>query len=40
VVVCADLFAHLLATGEPEQTTIVFCAADAHAGALGGSAAS
>src|SRR5450830_513367 len=28
---CADLFAHLVATGGPEQKTIVFCARDQHA---------
>lgn len=28
---CADLFHHLLATGGPEQKTIVFCHRDAHA---------
>jgi len=28
---CADLFAHLVATGGPEQKTIVFCARDHHA---------
>ena len=28
---CEDLFAHLLATGGPEQKTIVFCARDRHA---------
>ncbi len=28
---CADLFAHLLATGGPEQKTIIFCARDHHA---------
>ncbi|HEX5501878.1 MAG TPA: DEAD/DEAH box helicase family protein, partial [Thermomicrobiales bacterium] len=30
----ADLFAHLLATGGPEQKTIVFCARDSHADAV------
>ncbi len=29
---CQDLFDHLLATGGPEQKTIVFCARDRHAG--------
>ncbi|MCC6627732.1 MAG: DEAD/DEAH box helicase family protein [Chloroflexi bacterium] len=28
---CADLFAQLLATGGPEQKTIIFCARDRHA---------
>ena len=28
---CEDLFQHLLATGGPEQKTIVFCASDGHA---------
>lgn len=28
---CGDLFNHLLATGGPEQKTIVFCARDSHA---------
>ena len=28
---CEDLFAHLLATGGPEQKTIIFCARDRHA---------
>jgi type I restriction enzyme R subunit len=28
---CADLFQHLLATGGPEQKTIIFCARDTHA---------
>ena len=28
---CDDLFDYLLATGDPEQKTIIFCAADAHA---------
>jgi type I restriction enzyme R subunit len=28
---CRDLFQHLLATGGPEQKTIVFCARDRHA---------
>lgn len=28
---CEDLFQHLLATGGPEQKTIIFCASDAHA---------
>ena len=28
---CADLFAHLVATGGPEQKTIIFCARDHHA---------
>jgi len=28
---CKDLFAHLLATGGPEQKTILFCARDRHA---------
>jgi type I restriction enzyme R subunit len=28
---CADLFAHLVASGGPEQKTIVFCARDQHA---------
>lgn len=28
---CADLFSHLLATGGPEQKTIIFCARDTHA---------
>ena len=28
---CADLFTHLIATGGPEQKTIVFCARDHHA---------
>lgn len=28
---CKDLFAHLLATGGPEQKTIIFCARDRHA---------
>jgi type I restriction enzyme R subunit len=28
---CQDLFAHLLATGGPEQKTIIFCARDRHA---------
>ena len=28
---CADLFAHLVETGGPEQKTIVFCARDHHA---------
>ena len=32
---CADLFAHLVATGGPEQKTIVFCARDQHADARG-----
>lgn len=31
---CADLFQHLLATGGPEQKTIVFCARDTHADAV------
>ena len=31
VAMCDDLFAHLLETGGPEQKTIIFCAADAHA---------
>lgn len=31
---CADLFDHLLASGGPEQKTIVFCARDAHADAV------
>ncbi len=29
---CRDLFDHLVATGGPEQKTIVFCASDRHAG--------
>ncbi|HEX9987502.1 MAG TPA: DEAD/DEAH box helicase family protein [Chloroflexia bacterium] len=28
---CEDLFSHLLATGGPEQKTIIFCARDSHA---------
>ncbi len=28
---CRDLFDHLLATGGPEQKTIIFCARDSHA---------
>ncbi|MBM4142643.1 MAG: restriction endonuclease subunit R [Lentisphaerae bacterium] len=28
---CKDLFTHLLATGGPEQKTIIFCARDRHA---------
>ena len=28
---CNDLFAHLIATGGPEQKTIIFCARDFHA---------
>ncbi|HEX8164909.1 MAG TPA: DEAD/DEAH box helicase family protein [Beijerinckiaceae bacterium] len=28
---CADLFDHLLATGGPEQKTIIFCQRDSHA---------
>lgn len=31
VAMCDDLFTYLLETGGPEQKTIVFCAADAHA---------
>lgn len=31
---CRDLFAQFLATGGPEQKTIVFCARDAHADAV------
>ena len=31
---CSDLFAQLLATGTPEQKTIIFCASDAHADAV------
>jgi type I restriction enzyme R subunit len=31
---CADLFEHLLATGGPEQKTIIFCARDSHAQAV------
>jgi type I restriction enzyme, R subunit len=31
VAMCDDLFQYLLETGGPEQKTIVFCAADAHA---------
>lgn len=31
---CADLFAYLCETGGPEQKTIIFCARDAHAGAV------
>jgi len=31
VAMCKDLFAHLLATGGPEQKTIIFCARDRHA---------
>ena len=27
---CQDLFQHLLATGEPEQKTIIFCVRDTH----------
>ena len=33
---CEDLFAHLLATGGPEQKTIIFCARDSHASAVAG----
>ena len=28
---CCSLFLHLLATGDPEQKTIIFCASDSHA---------
>ncbi|MZP28709.1 DEAD/DEAH box helicase family protein [Heliobacterium undosum] len=28
---CSDFFSHLLATGGPEQKTIIFCASDDHA---------
>jgi type I site-specific restriction endonuclease len=28
---CQDLFQYLLATGGPEQKTIIFCARDRHA---------
>ena len=28
---CCSLFLHLLATGGPEQKTIIFCASDSHA---------
>ncbi len=31
IAMCDDLFQYLLETGGPEQKTIVFCAADAHA---------
>lgn len=31
IAMCEDLFAHLLATGGPEQKTIIFCARDRHA---------
>ena len=31
IAMCDDLFKYLLETGGPEQKTIVFCAADAHA---------
>jgi type I restriction enzyme R subunit len=31
---CADLFSDLVASGTPEQKTIVFCARDQHAGAV------
>lgn len=32
---CQDLFGHLLATGGPEQKTIIFCARDRHADDVG-----
>lgn len=31
IAMCEDLFAHLLATGGPDQKTIIFCARDRHA---------
>ncbi|WP_295436945.1 DEAD/DEAH box helicase family protein [uncultured Thiodictyon sp.] len=31
---CADLFDYLLATGGPEQKTVIFCARDSHADAV------
>lgn len=31
IAMCQDLFGHLLATGGPEQKTIIFCARDRHA---------
>ena len=31
---CRDLFEHLVATGGPEQKTIIFCVRDAHADAV------
>lgn len=31
IAMCEDLFGHLLATGGPEQKTIIFCARDRHA---------
>ena len=31
---CGDLFQHLLATGGPEQKTIIFCTRDSHADAV------
>ena len=33
---CQDLFANLLATGTPEQKSIVFCASDDHAASVAG----
>ena len=35
-VMCQDLFANLLATGTPEQKSIVFCASDDHAQQVAG----
>lgn len=34
IAMCADLFKYLLATGGPEQKTVIFCARDAHADAV------
>ncbi len=34
IAMCRDLFQHLLATGGPEQKTIIFCVRDRHADAV------